>query len=82
MASRYIVVLLVLAVLGACANPYWRSYDLTLNPPGGVHQAKTECQLRASPTSGYDWIDAMMRRRALLKYCMYQFGYRFETERN
>lgn len=80
MPQRAIGALLIVAALGSCTNPYWRSYDLSLNPPQGVIQAKTECRMKAATVSGYDWIDALSTRRAAFKYCMYQYGYRFEAE--
>ena len=81
MPQRAIAPLLILMVLGACGpNPYWRSYDLSLNPPQGVFQAKTECRMKAATVSGYDWIDALSRRNAAFKYCMYKYGYRFEVD--
>ena len=78
---RMITTLSIVMALGACGpNPYWRSYDLSLNPPEGVFQAKTECRMRAAIVSGYDWIDALSRRGAAFDYCMYKYGYRFEVD--
>ena len=80
MPQRVAVALLIAMVLGACTSAYWRSYDLSLNPPKGVFQAKTECRMQSAVVSGYDWADAALRRRDAFNYCMHKYGYRFEAE--
>jgi hypothetical protein len=79
--KRTAAALLLAMAPGACTGAYWRSYDLSLNPPQGVFQAKAECRMRAATASGYDWADAASTRRATFVYCMHKFGYRFEADR-
>lgn len=80
--NGFLMVLVLGWILSACTIASWRSYDASLNPPKGFPQAQTECRMKAKTVSGYDWIDAALRRSDTFDYCMYKYGYRRERDKS
>jgi hypothetical protein len=71
------------ALLTACGTPVtYQSVYPELNPAGGLTQAQDICNAKSQAVSGYDWIDAMVRRGNALDACMLEYGYKLQAVRD
>lgn len=81
--TKYLTIAIVTALIAACATrvDYISVYPRS-NPPGGLSQAQKVCKAKSQAVSGYDWIDAIVRRENALNACMLEYGYRLQAMPN
>lgn len=81
--KTYLSLAIMAAAITACATRVeYISVYLWSNPPGGLAQAQEVCQAKSQAVSGYDWIDAIVRRENALNACMLEYGYRLQAVPN
>lgn len=73
------VTILGVALLAGCAtasNPVgWQSTHPDWHPPQGLDFAIAQCKVKQQETSGYDWVDAALKKGEIMKTCMHAYGY-------